>query len=118
MTDQPFSINNLKRLPHHSSTDVQRIGEEAQRLHDAAAARYAIIYGFTDLQSFISASGMDCCLDSLAAIRQIDAALADLTDHFSNTVARNSLEFSHNGVKELLRKSDLGVKQLATYVER
>lgn len=118
MSAQPISIDDFKRLPHHSSSHAQRIGEAAKSYLEAADSHSATVIQFSDMQSFISSAGMEKCWDSLAAIRQIETAMAEIADHFSNTVVRDSLESAHNRVKEVLRKSEQRVKQLAAFVER
>lgn len=118
MATQTLSIDDFKRLPHHSSSHAQQIGQAADDMYQAASLHASTIIQFADMQSFISAAGMEQCWDSLAAIRQVEAAMGEICDHFSNTVVRDSLEITHNRVKELLRTSTQRVKQLATFVER
>ena len=118
MSTQVLSIDDFKRLPHHSSSHAQRIGDAAKDYLEAADSHSSAVIRFSDMQSFISATGMAKCWDSLAAIRQIEAAIGEIRDHFSNTVVHDSLEMTHNRIKDLLRKSEQRVKQLATFVER
>lgn len=118
MNQQFLGIDNFKRLPYSSSSNVGKIEEEAKRLSDAADENYAVIYRFGDLQRAISKADFNECWDSLAVIRQIDAALVELSEHFSNTVAHQSLQLAREHVKESLRRANNYVERLAPFVGR
>ncbi len=113
-----LGIDDFKQMPHYSSIHLSKLTEVANAWADAAEAKYKDIFRFSDMKEHISHLGLAQCRDNLAAIRQIEAAMVDVAEHFSQTLAKASFEYPHNRVKESLRKATRDMERLATYFER
>lgn len=111
------TLTEMKRMTDDSSKDVDAARAAADELVAFAAKQFSIIESFTELREVVATSDEDLLRSALAAIRQIHAALKELSELHKSRLLAGSFDVPFNRIHELLRKAELQVPPLLKHLE-